>query len=1299
MEECQVYQTSDMMAGPSSLVGEEEQENSSLFVYDELFPALPESANSAPATDLGKWNNKMRIGSSVITQVFRVPADERRFDSNNSFGEKESMRTCSAIMKETGALIEISSSKDQSLTFLVTGKQDSVMDARRRILSTFQTQASSKVSIPKEHHRWILGKSGTRLKELEKNTATKITVPPIADSSDEIIVTGTKEGIEKAVHQIQVISDEQSKKAFERITIPKVYHPFICGAYNENVNNLMAETGTRINIPPSSSQVDVITIAGEKEGVASAKERIMKMYQSMEQKYATVGVEVSKMQHKYVHGPKGTGIAEILQLTGVSVEMPPLDSQKETITLRGPQDRLGSALNMVYGKANSVQAATVDAPSWIHKYIIGRKGANIKQITQDLSKVHVQFTEKEDKITIEGSPEEVEQAKAKLKELTAEMVNKLTYTTLTVDPKYYKHIIGKNGANVNRLKEQTGVIVNISESDQNVIRIEGSRQGVDTVKQELEEMIAKMELEKEKDVIIDCKYHRALIGQKGETIRETKEKFSNVLIMFPPQDQKSDIVKLRGPKDEVDKCHRYLTKKVKELVENSYSIEVPAYQCHKFIIGKGGATIKKLREETNTTIEMPSEGSKSDMITITGKKENVERAWDMIMKIQNDQMNIVSEEVSIPPKMYNSLIGAGGKLIRSITEECGGVSIKFPSADSNSDKVVLRGPKDDIKKAKQLLLEQASERELHSYTAEVRANPQHHKYLIGKSGANINRIRESTGTRIIFPSDRDEDKELITIIGKQEGVEQAKAELLAAIQKMENVRECEMIVEQRHHKHFVAHRCEVLHKLEEEFAGVTISFPRSGVISDKVTVKGPPSLIEPVKNRIQEIVKDLKERVTITCEIPQKNHRAVMGPKGSNVQQIEAKFDVKIKFPDRNTGRGMDDGQGYYDENLENNFGENQPIINGDSEGPNPANIIKITGKAENCELASQALIDSQPIVYEMEVPLEYHRGIIGPKGQNVKDMMNQYEVYIDVPGANLQQEFIRIRGSPAAVEEAKRGIEEEMRKYDDEKEDRRLKSFKLTLEVDPDYHPKIIGKRGSVISKIRDKHGVQINFPRRGEPDESFITIQGYEDKANAAKEDILAIVHELDGLTKEEFEIDSRVHSRLIGARGWSIKKIMEMFQVEIRFPRTNSANPNLVTVVGQEDNVFNAKDHLLNLEEEYLQDVEELEAREAVRAISWGSGVITQSTQNTGSGGGGNQHHHHGGGGGGGNAGGGGAGGTGAGFILKGAPWEQSANHHHHHQPQAPDTASTQEFPTFGAPVSTGSTTPAPSWGPRR
>ncbi|XP_014294647.1 vigilin [Halyomorpha halys] len=1236
MDEGQVYQSSQL-----------------LYVYDELFPALPESANPAPASDLGKWNNKMRIGSSVITQVFRVPAEERRFDHNDSFGEKDSVRTCSQIMKETGALIEISSSKDQSLTFLVTGKTDNVMEARRKILSVFQTQAMQRLSIPKEHHRLILGKSGARLKEIEKITSTKIHVPLIIDPSEEITVVGTKEGVDKAIHEIQVISDEQSKKAFERISIPKVYHPFLSGAYGENVTALMASTGTRIHIPPPSAQVDEITIAGEKEGVAIAKESLLSMYESMQDKYTTVCVEVSKMQHKYVIGPKGTGIAEILQSTGVSVEMPPLDSRKETITLRGPQDKLGSALNMVYGKANSVQAVMVNAPSWIHKYIIGRKGANIKQITQDLSKVHVQFTEKEDKITIEGPPDEVEQARNKLKELTAEMVNKLTFTTLSVDPKYYKHIIGKNGANVNRLKEQTGVVINISDTDQNVIRIEGDKNGVAQAKQELEDMISKMELEKEKDVIIDCKYHRSLIGQKGENIREVRDKFSQVQIFFPSPDQKSDIVKLRGVKDEVDKCHKYLMKKVKEIIENSYQLEVPAYGCHKYIIGKGGCNIKKLREETNTTIEMLSEGSKADFITITGKKENVEKAKEMIMKIQNEQMNIVQEEVAIPPKMYNSLIGAGGKLIRSIEEECGGVSIKFPPQDSKSDKVTLRGPKDDVKKAKQLLLEQASERELHSYTAEVRAKPQYHKYLIGKSGANINRIRENTGTRIIFPSDRDDDKELITIMGKQDGVEQAKAELLAAIEKMDNVLESEMVVDQKHHKHFVARRCEVLKQLEDEFPGVAISFPRNGVSSDRVTIKGPPQHIETVKQRIFDIIKDLEERVTIYCEISQKHHRAVMGNKGSKVQEIEYRFDVKIKFPDRNA---REDAGGYGDGELIENV--EHPVMNGDTNGPGPypGDLIRITGKPSNCEEAAKALKESEPIEYLMDVPAEYHRGIIGPKGQNVRDMMNLFDVYIDIPPNNAQQETIKIIGAPAAVEKAKEGIHDEMRKIDEEKEDRKLKSFKLTLEVDPDYHPKIIGKRGIVITKIREKHGVTIMFPRRGDPDENIITIQGYEDKAHAAKEDILAIVNQLNELTKDEIEIDSRVHSRLIGARGWSIRKIMEKFQVEIKFPRSTDPNPNLVTIIGQDENVLDAKEHLRSLEDEYLDDVEEQEMREArtnpLRGNDSGSG--------------------------GGNAAGA------AGFVVKGAPWE------------VPDTASTQEFPTFGAPAPG---TPAPSWGPRR
>ena len=68
---------------------------------------------------------------------------------------------------------------------------------------------------------------------------------------------------------------------------------------------------------------------------------------------ATVSVEVKKSQHRYVIGPKGNSINEILSETGVYVEMPSSDSPSETITLRGPQEKLG------LGKAGYLAAVRV----------------------------------------------------------------------------------------------------------------------------------------------------------------------------------------------------------------------------------------------------------------------------------------------------------------------------------------------------------------------------------------------------------------------------------------------------------------------------------------------------------------------------------------------------------------------------------------------------------------------------------------------------------------------------------------------------------------------------------------------------------------------------------------------------------------------------------------------------------------------------------------------------------------------------------------------------------------------------
>uniref|UniRef100_A0AAQ5YGM8 Vigilin n=1 Tax=Amphiprion ocellaris TaxID=80972 RepID=A0AAQ5YGM8_AMPOC len=1239
-------------SGPNA--GEEED---ALPTYKEAFPPLPEKAASPEGTQetANAWTSKIRpLKSSIITQVFHVPLEERKYKDINQFGEGDQAKVCVDIMHKTGAHLELSLAKDQGLSIMVSGKLDAVMKARKEIVSRLQTQASATVGIPKEHHRFVIGKNGEKLQELELKTATKIQIPRPDDPSNQIKISGTKEGLEKAKHEILLISAEQDKRAVERVNIDKVYHPFITGAYNKLVGEMTQETGARINVPPPSVNKTEIVITGEKEQVALAVAMIKKIYEDKKKNATTIAVEVKKSQHKYVIGPKGNTLQEILDRTGVSVEIPPSDSSSETVILRGEPDRLGQALTEVYAKANSYTVSSVSAPSWLHRFIIGKKGQNLAKITQQMPKVHIEFTEGEDKITLEGPTKDVQMVQSQIEAIVTDLVSRMDYAEISVDPKFHRHLIGKGGVNINRIKELHKVTVRIPPDNEksNLIRIEGDPQGVQEAKKELLELASRMENERTKDLIIEQRFHRAIIGQKGEKIKEVRDKFPEVIINFPDPAQKSDIVQLRGPRNEVEKCSKFMQKIVAEMVENSFSVSVPIFkQFHRNIIGKGGSNIKKIREETNTKIDLPAENSNSEMIVITGKKANCEAARNRILAIQKELANITEIDVSIPSKLHNSLIGSKGRLVRSIMEECGGVHIHFPTEGSGIDKVTIRGPVEEVEKAKQQLLALAEEKQTKSHTAELHAKPEYHKFLIGKGGGNIRKVRDSTGARIIFPTPEDKDQELITVVGTEEAVREAQKELEELIKSLDNVVEDTMIVDPKHHRYFVARRGQVLRDLADEYGGVMVSFPRTGSQSEKVTLKGAKECVEAAKKRMQEIVEDLEAQVTIECVIPQKFHRSIMGPKGSRIQQITRDHNVQIKFPERE-----DPQEHQSQENGEANGEVKEPV---DPNAPKKCDVIVISGRKERCEAAEEALKALVPVTIEVEVPFELHRYIIGQKGSGIRKMMDEFEVNIQVPAPEQQSDKISITGLANHLDRAKEGLLERVKELQAEQEDRALRSFKLTITVDPKYHPKIIGRKGAIITNIRTEHDVNIQFPEKTDENQDQITITGYEHKAIAARDAIQAIVNELEEMISENITLDSRVHARIIGARGKGIRKIMDEFKVDLRFPQSGAADPNLVTVIGRPELVDEAIDHLLNLEEEYMVDVVENEAKMAYMRPPGGSAAAMDEQR-----------------------------GPSKGFVVREAPWTTTNE-------KAPDMSSSEDFPSFGAPVAT-KTSP---WGPKR
>jgi len=69
-------------------------------------------------------------------------------------------------------------------------------------------------------------------------------------------------------------------------------------------------------------------------------------------------------------------------------------------------------------------------------------------------------------------------------------------------------------------------------------------------------------------------------------------------------------------------------------------------------------------------------------------------------------------------------------------------------------------------------------------TAEVRVKPEFHRFLIGRNGLNLKELSEKTGAKVVFPSQTDHDNASILIIGQQDAISKARAELEARIKDL-----------------------------------------------------------------------------------------------------------------------------------------------------------------------------------------------------------------------------------------------------------------------------------------------------------------------------------------------------------------------------------------------------------------------------------------------------------------------------------------------------------------------------------
>ena len=575
--------------------------------------------------------------------------------------------------------------------------------------------------------------------------------------------------------------------------------------------------------------------------------------------------------------------------------------------------------------------------------------------------------------------------------------------------------------------------------------------------------------------------------------------------------------------------------------------------------------------------------------------------------------------MTIDPQYYPQLIGSKGKNLEEVRSKFHNIQITFPEANGKSNKVVLHGDKDDVEKCTKYLQQKFKD----LYSDEINVPKRVYPMLIGKGGANIQRLREKVPeVRLDLPSLNDsKESSSLRLNGKKSDVEKAKKILEEHIEQlntsMENSVEQTIAIDPKWHSRFFQNKRKLLTDLQQQYGDMMIRIPERSMNSDQVILRGPKEVLEQVRKRLDELIDTWENTVTKEMQVPHRHHGYLLAHGGAHVQLIQKEYNVQIKFPPRGNASKED---------QDNQVDESQQ------------DIVRFIGRADDIDRAMLALEKTIPIETSVEIPSECHGSLVGKGGANIQALSKQYpDVQVTIPPMNSSQNTIQLRGQRDQVELVRKELLDIYEKY---QADRQARSFELRLTIKPEDRSILFGTRGRTINSLRQKYDVKIEVAQNQTPSTAIVPtpvssgneddaqqqnteqqqsgdqhddqqaipqentilssetnstnplsdveviITGYEDKALACRDEIYRLIKDFEAKITMEIEIDPRVHARIIGSGGLKLQQIMKDFDVEIKFQTNNQSDK--VHVIGlDQEKIDSCIDHLLVLEEDFLQD----------------------------------------------------------------------------------------------------------------
>ncbi|KNC96828.1 uncharacterized protein SPPG_07662 [Spizellomyces punctatus DAOM BR117] len=1205
---------------------------------EELFPALPAAAPGK--SPIGAWatkgiNGHARAASASsgssrgatpsggigrpkkITERFEIPAQLQANLQNEKGKPITAAYVCKQIMSRLGTSIDLSSnSRTGVLTVLINGKPEAVKQTKREVISALTLQVKEVITIPASVRPHLVGKAGANIKALMARTLTKIDIPrnsdedrnaPVSDNlmeeepEQDVVIIGDYEGVEEAKKAIETLVSQRTSKRTLRVSIERSYHPFIAGPNGSQVQLLQLETDTRIHIPPvvptlqDKGSSDIL-IVGERTAVLAAEERLRAIYEEVKRTTRTLQIPVKKRQHRFIIGQKGAALQEVMEQTGCHVELPPPSDPSETITIRGPENMLSQALQLVIEKSNSIVIDEIDVvatispstdPELFLRYVYTKERNQLKAIesAHNATILQQKSTEGNSILEIQSKTKmDTDAARAALYALVKEWGSLLSFGVVEIPSGLHKFVVGKGGQNITKVrakKEWDGRLVDVivphesDESDEVLIvvkRIPGAKGGlaasdkesstlIEKVKEELESQATALADLVTQTISIDPKYHGRLIGAGGAALKELLSPYGNaVTVKFPKNVEQSakeskangkesdpSAVVIRGPKKEAMEVADKISKQVAEWrhveLMSSFSevITVPKGLGRR-LVGSG----KDLKWIVSAVREKVASGEvhKSKISEKELTPPNLNLRAEVDVGVDQDTLTLYG------PKTIVALAKAvvaerAQKLADTVTEE-----VDLFNAVSGTTR-----------------------KSLHEIGGDIRRKVL--RRIIGKEGKGIKRISEKHSIYVKFADrnrttvredDEDENASVEDLEASEEAtgsvsIKGSVADVAAARKELVELVEHEILhsfvatflFAKACLPHIVGRAGAKVQKLKDE-CDVRIDFRDMDDDDENVEciIEGTKEGCADARQKILEAVDDMVNTQSVEMQIPSYLHKHIIGPGGSKIRSVIDNFGgpdkLKVQFP-----RAHVDPASAQDTVTIKAHLRVVPEVQKELERLVHEALSSEEGETREVELVGRSG-DSNVVEKIISIPKADSNRVAGRSGEGLMDVMKRFGVTVWYEEGSEQDDFVKIRiaariGKESDVHEARNELLSRVRISQSVPIPHNiLEAIQAATGAERDMH---LAALQDIAKRVRQESGV---FPElssgatKGSEGACFV-VRG---DTKAVDKGVKSCEKFLDELTKythsHRIQLDSDLRPHLIGRQGFTINRLRSESGAEI-------------------------------------------------------------------------------------------------------------------------------------------------------